>query len=112
MPVTDYRRFFNHLDNSEIYWPNWNQCLNTDSIQLNFLGYDIADFMLISGVSNCGYGGNDRKLFEQYIPFINEYGLVSDLDAADSIRKLSNQRVTEHAPFYIFGIYEFKERVD
>lgn len=110
MPVTDYRHFFSYLDNSEIYWPQWIQCLNTDAIQLDFLGYDVADFMLMSGINNCGYEVGDRKLFEQYIPYINEYGLVSDLDAADSIRKLNDQRVPEHAPFYIFGIYEIKAR--
>jgi|GEM_PF-4891911 len=106
MPPKDYSRIIHFFDHSNIYYPKWLQCINQHGLNFNFLGYDIADFMLMSGISNCGYEDNEKKLFEPYLPFINEYGLISDLDVAGSIRQMVDKRVSEHAPFYIFGIYE------
>ena len=111
MPSKDYSRIIHFFDYSNIYCPKWLQCINQHGLNFNFLGYDIADFMLISGISNCSYEDNEKKLFEPHLPFINKYGLISDLDVAGSIRQMVDKRVPEHAPFYIFGVYEVETKL-
>jgi hypothetical protein len=69
------------------------------------LGYDISDPYLLSGLMNCGYGDEIDVLRERWIPHLNEHHLFTDLEAAFEFRTISNERVPEHAPFYVYGIY-------
>lgn len=69
------------------------------------LGYDVAD-PTISGLSNCGYDPDERTaLIPRWAPRLNEHHLFTQLDDAYAFRELTNQRVTEHAPFFVFGLW-------
>jgi len=79
-----------------------------DAIPLGstFLGYDVADSSLYSGLCNCGYSVSDKKLLSmQWSSKLNEFGLFRDLNDALQFRVITDARVLEHAPFWIFGLY-------
>jgi hypothetical protein len=70
-----------------------------------FLGYDVADEGLTSGLSNCGYEREDREAANVFAPLLNRHGLFDTIEAADDFRRFSDQRVPEHSPFYVYGLY-------
>jgi len=71
-----------------------------------FLGFDVADESLISGLMNCGFSPEEKKSLKKRFSFqLNEHGLFSSLQEAQDFRVYSDKRVSEHAPFLIFGIY-------
>ena len=73
----------------------------------DFLGYDVADAMAISGLSNCTYSASEKETIMQYgwADNLNEYHLFSVLNVADEFRAYSDKRVPEHAPFAVVAIY-------
>lgn len=71
-----------------------------------FLGYDIADASLCSGLSNCGYQSSERaRIAKVWAPKLNEAGLMMDWDDARAFCNLSDQRIREHAPFFVLALY-------
>lgn len=71
-----------------------------------FLGYDIADHSLLSGLMNCGYTPQELKVLPQrWAPRLNEHHLFDDFEQAAEFVAVTDERVQEHAPFFIFGIY-------
>ena len=71
-----------------------------------FLGFDIADGGFISGLTNCGYTGSDTPaLRRQWAGHLNEHHLLRELEQALVFRDLSDRRVPEHAPFFVFGLW-------
>ena len=71
-----------------------------------FVGYDIADGSFISGLSNCGYRDEERDaLATQWAPHLNGYHLLEDIERAFEFREITNARVKEHAPFFVFGLW-------
>jgi hypothetical protein len=71
-----------------------------------FLGYDIADGGFISGLTNCGYTEVDAPdLRSQWAGHLNEHHLFGELEQAHAFRELSDRRVPEHAPFFVFGLW-------
>jgi hypothetical protein len=76
------------------------------------LGYDVCDQWLLSGLSNCGYGTNESEiqiLRETYTSDLNEHHLFDALKPAVDFMHLSDERVPEHAPFFVFGIWLIKK---
>jgi hypothetical protein len=70
------------------------------------LGYDVADAARLSGLSNCGYTEEEiRDLSPVWAKHLNSFGLFSALDDAVAFRELSDQRVVEHAPFWVYGLW-------
>ncbi len=70
------------------------------------LGYDVADDSRLSGLSNCGYLRDEiDDLREEWGPYLNLYHLFEDAERAWDFRSLTNWRVPEHAPFYVYGLY-------
>jgi hypothetical protein len=70
------------------------------------LGYDVADMAFISGLTNCGYSQNEIKvLSEHYGTHLNRYHLFQNLRYASEFRMMTNIRVPEHAPFFVYGLY-------
>jgi hypothetical protein len=71
-----------------------------------FLGYDVADRWLLSGLSNCTHCSEADfiELQSHFGPFINEYHLFDEIRIAEEFRAVSNMRVRDHAPFYVHGI--------
>ena len=71
------------------------------------LGYDIAGPFLLSGLSNCGYDGDEKATFTRaWSGKLNEVGLLSDLNDAVEFKNATNRRVPEHTPFSVFGLYD------
>jgi hypothetical protein len=70
------------------------------------IGYDVADEGFISALSNCGYFEGETKPTAERL---YEHHLFSERSAAEEFRTLSNHRVSEHAPFFVFGIYRLHQ---
>lgn len=74
-----------------------------------FLGYDISDLALLSGLSNCGYKPDEiRSLRARWVKHLNKFHLFTDESQAIEFKGLSDQRVVEHAPFFVFGLYRME----
>jgi len=77
-----------------------------------FLGYDVSDQWLLSGLSNCGYGTNESKiqiLRETYASDLNEHHLFASIKPAVDFMHVSDERVQANAPFFVFGIWLIKK---
>lgn len=73
------------------------------------LGYDVSDEGLLSGLSNCGYGqGEVGALRAEWGPDLNDHHLFRDAARALEFRTITDERVTEHAPFFVYGLYEVR----
>jgi len=76
------------------------------SHEWNLLGFDIADELLLSGLMNAGYGIEQREILsQQWARHLNQYHLFEDLDIALKFKSLTDERVKEHSPFSVYGIY-------
>lgn len=76
------------------------------------LGFDVSDQWLLSGLSNCGFVPEVEdvaSLRAQWGPQLNRHHLFDSLDAATAFKDLSNVRVQEHAPFFVFGLWLVQE---
>jgi hypothetical protein len=70
-----------------------------------FLGFDVADGST-SGLSNCGYDASQARILRPvWGPRLNAHGLFVDIADALSFRRLTNEQVPAHAPFYVYGIW-------
>ncbi len=76
----------------------------------SLLGYDVSDRWLLSGLSNCGFlpGEDVQAVRKKWSDKLNDYHLFEKLDSAIEFRALSDQRVLEHSPFFIFGIWSIR----
>jgi hypothetical protein len=71
------------------------------------LGYDVADQWLTSGLSNCGYVGNERDEWRsRWGDRVNEVHLFDDPSEASAFAIATNERVPEHAPFFVYSLLE------
>lgn len=69
------------------------------------LGFDVADAGFWSGLSNCGYSEEQRaELRPKWHDRINDVGLLKSEQDALEFRELSDVRVSEHAPFWVFRL--------
>jgi hypothetical protein len=75
----------------------------------DFLGYDVADYWMLSGLTNCGYKPEEAaSLAPVWVPRLNDWHLFHDPDDAETFAEVMDKRVPEHAPFYAFGIYQLR----
>jgi hypothetical protein len=80
---------------------------STSPHRRRLLGYDVADHGLLSGLSNCGYSAADAvALTARWAPQLNDWHLFDDPEAAAGFAAMTDQRVPEHAPFVVYGLYE------
>lgn len=71
------------------------------------LGYDVADGGFWSGLSNCGYSEEDAgRLRPEWAKRIDDHGLLQTQEDAFAFRDISNRRVPEHAPFWVYGLHQ------
>jgi hypothetical protein len=70
-----------------------------------FLGFDVSDYFLLSGLSNCGYTSDDQARAAEFAPLLNRYHLFDSLEDAKAFQAWSDERVPEHAPFFVFALY-------
>ncbi len=70
-----------------------------------FLGYDVADEGFISGQSDCAYEADELHLRQGWELYLNEWHLFTQRRQAIKFKRMTDQRVDEHAPFCIYGLY-------
>jgi len=70
------------------------------------LGYDVADRYQVSGLSNCAYEQSEKgSLQSTWESRLNEHGLFHKQDDAISFRDITDKRVQDHAPFYVYALF-------
>ena len=75
-----------------------------------WLGFDVADGSLLSGLTNCGYRADEAPaLRAQWAGSLNGNHLFDELHDARQFRALAELRVPEHAPFFVYGLYLIEE---
>lgn len=74
-----------------------------------FLGYDVGDAGLLSGLMNCGYDEEAAELRERFARHLNHHHLFYDRERALHFARLTNERVPEHAPFFVYGLYRLTD---
>lgn len=68
------------------------------------LGFDVADAGFWSGLSNCGYTTEElARLRPEWSKRINDFGLLQSGGDALTFREVSDRRVPEHAPFWVYS---------
>jgi hypothetical protein len=73
------------------------------------LGYDVADYDLLGGLTNCGYEPEEAaSLVPVWASRLNEWHLFGDPEDAIAFAAVTAERVPEHAPFYAYGIYQLR----
>jgi hypothetical protein len=73
----------------------------------DLLGYDVADYGLLGGLTNCGYVLEEAaSLAPVWAPFLNEWHLFDNPEHATAFAAVTETRVPEHAPFFVYGIYQ------
>lgn len=73
-----------------------------------FLGYDVADQWLFSGLSACGFKGDEyADLQNTFASSLNKYGLFNEIKPALKFCGERNRSVPEHAPFQPIGIVSY-----
>jgi hypothetical protein len=73
----------------------------------DLLGYDVADYYLLGGLTNCGYEPEEAAaLAPAWAPVLNKWHLFDNPEDATAFAAVTEQRVPEHAPFYVYGIYQ------
>lgn len=72
-----------------------------------FLGYDVSDYFLLSGLMNCVV--YDQETQENYGKIwtgnLNQYHLFTDWQDAFAFKEFCDVSVIAHEPFYVFGLY-------
>lgn len=69
------------------------------------LGFDVADAGLISGLSNCGYTRAEiAGLRAAWASTLNAHHLFDDVEKALAFREMTDRRVPEHAPFFVYAL--------
>lgn len=70
------------------------------------LGFDVADAGLTSGLANCGYQQTEiAGLRASWVSDLNEHHLFMDVKKALAFRDLTDRRVLEHAPFFVYALW-------
>jgi hypothetical protein len=73
----------------------------------DLLGYDVADYYLLGGLTNCGYTPEEAaSLAPVWAPLLNKWHLFDKPEDATAFAAVTAQRVPEHAPFFAYGIYQ------
>jgi hypothetical protein len=73
----------------------------------DLLGYDVADYDLLGGLTNCGYTPEEvASLAPVWAPLLNKWHLFDDPEDATAFAAVTAKRVPEHAPFFAYGIYQ------
>lgn len=71
----------------------------------HLLGYDVSDGG-VSALSNCAYTEDEKPALQrEWASQLNEFGLFGTAEKAHRFREMSDRRVADHSPFYVFGLY-------
>lgn len=68
-------------------------------------GYDVADLWMISGLMNISFEPPKAEIAKKYSKDLNKFGLFDLAKKASNYCQECNQRIPEHAPFIVYGIW-------
>lgn len=91
--------------------PDWDFPVDWPAGSPSFLGYDVADSFLTSGLMNCGYANEAAELRERWARHLNLHHLFSERARALHFCRITNERIPEHAPFFVYGLYRLNPRL-
>ena len=75
--------------------PNW-----------TFLGYDIADYELYTGLSDGVIPAPlSRQIKTRWLENLNEYHLFRNIEIAFDYIQFADDRIPSHRPFHVYGLY-------
>ena len=94
------------------FWKHHRPEPDAPSSDWTFLGYDVADLFSLSGLMNCGYSAEDRVSMGEFGPLLNEWHLFDCVEDAQRFRMRTNERVQEHAPFFVYGLWRIPDDSD
>ena len=81
--------------------------ITSGSERYDLIGYDVADYDLLGGLTNCGYTPDEAaSLAPVWAPLLNEWHLFANPEDAMAYADITERRVPEHAPFYGYGMYQ------
>lgn len=70
------------------------------------VGFDAADQGLTSGLSNCGYDAGEKPEWQRlWAGRLNDHGLLTTIEHAVEFPAACDARVSEHAPFFVYGLF-------
>lgn len=73
---------------------------------MTFLGFDVADEGLLSGLANCGYDEGERpEIRATWSDALNEHHLFARREDAERFREAADRRVPEHRPFQVYALW-------
>lgn len=86
----------------------------TDPQQIDYewihLGYDVADNECYSGLFDGILTPKLRNTRHEWASKLNKHHLFTDLDDALSYIPLANERMADHAPFIVYGLYLIQKK--
>ena len=95
------------------YWKDMlkkNGIKKLKAIDYSLLGYDVADREFVSALFNCGYKNKDRSIIDKkWKQGLNDYGLFMNYREAYDFADESNIRIIDHAPFFVYALYNADE---
>src|SRR5436305_3186339 len=74
-----------------------------DQLPRKLAGYDVADFFLLSGLTNCEVPARPDP--SRWAPLLNRHHLFLDPASAFEFKTEVDARVPEHAPFFVFSLW-------
>jgi hypothetical protein len=72
-----------------------------------WLGCDVSDFFSVSALSNAGLE-DMGTLRREWGPRLNRHHLFDRVADARRFQALADERVSEHAPFYVMGLWRIR----
>ena len=97
---------------TSVRYPTWNTNPAERNPAWELLGYDVSDLDYLSGLSDCGYDPEEKlDLVPRFASHLNQWHLFTDHTKAFEFKQVSDERVREHAPFYVYGLYVIRRHV-
>lgn len=79
--------------------------------QWQLLGYDVADYELITGLFNGAMEPNEAiKLRHEWKDHLNEYHLFVEPQKAFEYIAVANLKYPSHVPYYVYALYGIQEK--
>jgi hypothetical protein len=85
----------------------------TSSAEWRVLGFDVADAGFTSGLANCGYRPAEvAAIRDSWASDLNDHHLFTNVDRAFAFKALTDRRVPEHAPFFVYKLSEVVHAIE
>jgi hypothetical protein len=102
-----------NLEKPLLEYEHWNNVFAPEQHTLleippvyHFVGYDVADTGMWSGIANLGYTKEEvQQLAPKWKKRFNQFGLFDNIEHAFEFKEITERRAQEYAPFFVFSLY-------